>query len=56
MYLWVFNTIIFPECDDSEFQCNNGKCITSRWQCDRLDDCGDNSDEQNCGMYIMGFV
>ena len=47
---------IFPACESSEFKCSNGKCIRSTRQCDTHDDCGDNSDEQNCGMYIMGFV
>ena len=31
-----------------EFQCSNGKCIKAHWQCDHMNDCGDNSDEQNC--------
>ena len=55
-HLRVFDKLGFPDCDDSEFQCNNGNCITASWECDDYDDCGDNSDEQNCGMYIMGFV
>ena len=55
-YLRVFDKLDFPDCDDSEFQCNNGNCITASWECDDYDDCGDNSDEQDCGMYVMGFI
>ncbi|XP_055605814.1 low-density lipoprotein receptor-like [Uranotaenia lowii] len=35
-------------CRSDEFTCANGRCIQKRWQCDRDDDCGDNSDEKNC--------
>ena len=37
-------------CDPrSFFKCKDSvRCIPKRWVCDSDDDCGDNSDEQNC--------
>ena len=33
------------------FQCDNGRCVHDSLVCDEMDDCGDNSDEeQGCGM------
>lgn len=35
-------------CPDKYFKCNNGLCITDNFYCDGDNDCGDNSDEENC--------
>ena len=37
-----------PSCD---FTCDNGQCVRESNKCNGRDDCGDNSDEQNCGIY-----
>ena len=33
---------------DLVFRCKNGRFIQCQWKCDSADDCGDNSDEENC--------
>ncbi|XP_076762373.1 low-density lipoprotein receptor isoform X3 [Xylocopa sonorina] len=45
----AFSTDSKP-CSLRQFQCANGKCIPIPWTCDRMNDCGDNSDEttQDC--------
>lgn len=41
--------LCFVACYDSEFRCDNGVCILPNWVCDDKDNCGDLSDERNCG-------
>ena len=32
-------------CDDDQWRCNSGMCISKQWICDRENDCDDASDE-----------
>lgn len=52
--LFEFCTDFGGVCEPNEFKCNNGKCVLKTWICDSDDDCGDNSDEQNCGARENG--
>ncbi|XP_064212839.1 basement membrane-specific heparan sulfate proteoglycan core protein [Tribolium castaneum] len=36
-------------CRSNEWKCRNNVCIPVSQHCDTYDDCGDNSDEDNCG-------
>ena len=44
------------DCKEDEFKCNkDGKCIPKAYECNKIDECGDNSDEENC-KGITNFV
>lgn len=45
-------TVSLRSCIEMEFQCGNGHCVASGPEgvlCDGVNDCGDGSDELNCG-------
>lgn len=42
-------------CSDNMFKCNNSVCVEKNHLCDYSDDCGDDSDENNCGEISQSF-
>ena len=53
LMMWLIsaeNPTEAPNCSRYfQFRCENGHCIPNRWKCDRENDCGDWSDEKDCG-------
>ena len=48
-----FDDLFFTGCVGGEFRCFNGLCRPMYMRCDGLfDDCGDGSDETNCGRKL----
>lgn len=48
MVLIINSNIIMIVCPANSFICDNTVCVPSIWECDSIDDCGDNSDEDHC--------
>lgn len=48
--LFFFKSLFLPKvCPEGKFRCNTGRCLAPPLVCDGYDDCGDLSDELNCG-------
>ena len=43
---------LISECNKDQFACDNGMCKPKYWVCDRVNDCGDESDEKQCSEYL----
>ena len=54
MYLTV-SSLPIDNCYFDQFTCDNGRCVSESWKCDGDNDCGDNSDEEYCGMSCTYF-
>ena len=46
--------ITLTHCDDDEYTCDDGNCISMAVRCNRISDCPDASDESNCMILITG--
>lgn len=47
------NAATKKECSSKEFKCKNGYCIDKKRHCNRVRDCNDGSDEENCARNFL---
>ena len=53
--VYLLRFIDLSPCGPGEFQCNNGRCLDERYKCNTYDECGDGSDEIDCGKFHCLF-
>ena len=46
IYYFFLQTAITTRCKRSEFQCNDGTCISNDYKCDGYEDCSEYEDER----------
>lgn len=47
----IFTAVYDAPCSGTDFACSNQLCVDSSLRCDNYNQCGDNSDEENCDSY-----